>query len=127
MAENGMVELLKVTTIGVVLLLLVLVLWICCMHEDPESLEPPLPTSAQQHVVDDARDGYGAADADELPAYQDEGRDRLVLPPRVTQNAGGSNSGRPHRQSSSLQLMYMDSSDGRIVLLPTPECDHWHL
>ena len=50
MAENGMIELLKVTTIGVVLLLLVLVPWICCMHEDSESLEPPLPTSAQQHV-----------------------------------------------------------------------------
>lgn len=107
-------------------MLLVIVPWICCIHEDPESLEPPLPTSAQQHVVGDARDGCGAADADELPAYQDEGRERLVLPPRVTQNAGGSNSGRSHRQSSSLLPMCMDSSDGRIVLLPTPVCDHWH-
>ena len=85
-------------------------------------MELPLPMSAEQLEVGDASNGYGATDADEPPAYaQDEGRERLVLPPLgVAQNTGGSNSERP----STLLLMYMDSSDRRIVLLPSVR-GHW--
>jgi hypothetical protein len=82
-------------------------------------VELPLP---EQLEVGDTSDGCGATDADEPPAYaQDEGGERLVLPPLpgVAQNTGGSNSERPHQQSSTLLPMYMDGSDRRIVLLPT--------
>ena len=100
MVENGMIELLKVTTI--VLLILVISPWICWAHcEDPESLEfLPLPTSAQQLEVGNSSGDCGATNASDSeppgPAYQDEGRGRFLPPLGVTQNTGGSNSGCPH-------------------------------
>jgi hypothetical protein len=91
---------------------------VCIRINAVTPVELPLP---EQLEVGDASNSCGAADADEPPAY--EGGERLVLLPLsgVAQNTGGSNSERPHlnQQSSALLPMYMDSSDRRIVLLPT--------